>query len=298
MSRPRFEDAVLLAARHVYRNQSAMQKVRIEDICRGVARIYGLPSLSPTQLVSESRLEEGKAVRRDGRPLSFGPNDTRECLDVAVIRKICRLEAHNLINLDTHVADRGSVSKDDLVQLTEPGLRKADAVKGDQMIVDSQIVSRAEWDDPLKTPRDDPRLIKLDSRLTGKFTPAMRVSEETADREWSIHLGSSIFPSSRNEHEVPDVQAPDVKILDVKPSASVETEPQITERVLASPTSEPPSPVEKQPERIPSPASEHPSPSVSPRPDPPSPPRPPDPPSPPRPDPPSPSPPRGPSFGF
>jgi hypothetical protein len=152
MSRPTFQEAVLLAAHWLYHDveKSWEQPVLLRDVSRAVARTYGLPNQDPTQEIDVRRLEESKMVRRDGQDLDLTKSDERVPLEQAV--GSCALWLRNHGYAETYVR------VNDVMRLTEAGSKKAEVIGQAQLLVDAGIKGRIQQYDNLNAHKDDSRL--------------------------------------------------------------------------------------------------------------------------------------------
>jgi hypothetical protein len=150
MSRPTLEEAVLLAADCLYVEKCWEQPVLLSDVTRAVARIYGLPTQEPTQVVEVSRLQESKMLRPDGRDLDLVESDEKISLEEAVKNGALWLRNHGYAETYVRV--------NPVMRLTEAGSIKAKSIMQAQLLVDAGVKGRIQEYDPLNAPKDDPRL--------------------------------------------------------------------------------------------------------------------------------------------
>jgi hypothetical protein len=150
MSRPTLEEAVLLAADCLYVEKSWEQPVLLSDVTRAVARIYGLPTQEPTQVVEVSRLQESKMLRPDGRDLDLVESDEKISLEEAVKNGALWLRNHGYAETYVRV--------NPVMRLTEAGSIEAKTIMQAQLLVDAGIKGRIQEYDPLNAPKHDPRL--------------------------------------------------------------------------------------------------------------------------------------------
>ena len=101
MSRPKLEDAVLLVVDRLYVEK--FHPALLIDVVRGVARVYRLPDESHTQMINETRLQEGKLARPDGQELKFVSSDERMSLRDAVRSKTIWLGNHGYVEIQNEV---------------------------------------------------------------------------------------------------------------------------------------------------------------------------------------------------
>jgi hypothetical protein len=167
MSRPSLEDATVLVAACLYDDGNKF-----------------------SQMVNESRLREGEMIRPDGREISFAEDEEKISLEEAVKHSVISLEPKE-VEVSRGVSDKNALHRNDRLQLTESGLRRANFVCQLQSVGDSGIVGRVQWPDPNKTPQHDERLKRTVRSIGDKFPSGNPVSEQEADARWVQHLGAS-----------------------------------------------------------------------------------------------------------